>query len=89
MPNFGEIAVQIAIVVGLVNLVKKVTNDKIGSYAMVVALGIGIIISILYSMAFNPMSNEIWFNSVMTGVVVGLSASGLYDLREGYANIKK
>ena len=74
-----DIVVQVAIVMALVNLVKKISGDKLGQYAMLVSMGIAFVVVFLASMP----SPVIWFELVRNSIIVGLTASGLFDLRAG------
>ncbi len=75
--NWLDIVVQVAIVMALVNWVKTLSGDKLGHYAMLVSMGFAFVVVFLATLP-NPI---IWFELVRNSVIVGLSASGLYDLR--------
>jgi len=77
--NWLDIVVQVAIVIALVNLVKKVSGDKLGQYAMLVSMGIAFVVVFLATMP-NPI---IWFELVRNSIIVGLVSCGLFDLRAG------
>ena len=74
--NWGEIAVQVAIVIALVNWIKALTNDKLGFYSVLVAMGVAFAVVFLATMP----NAIIWYELVKNSIIVGLSASGLYTI---------
>jgi len=66
-----EISLAIAITVGLTEVIKR-TNLLADRYKAVVALIVGILVTAL-------MNANINFDIAFTGIIVGLSASGLWS----------
>ena len=64
-----DLAILIAVVSGLTQVFKKAT--WLGKYPEFLALALGVILA-LAGLGFN-------FDALMSGLIVGLSASGLYD----------
>jgi len=74
--NWGELAIQVAIVIALVNWIKALTNDKLGFYSVLVSMGVAFAVVFLASMP----SAIAWYELVKSALIVGLSASGLYTI---------
>ena len=74
--NWLDIVVQIAIVIALTNWVKTLSKDRLGHYAMLVSMGIAFVVVFLATLP-NPV---VWFEIVKNSIIVGLSASGLFDI---------
>ena len=61
-------------IVALVNLGKRFGLD--GKWAILLAVALGV----LLSLAMWAWSDEPWFGAASSGLLLGLGASGLYDL---------
>ena len=73
--DWKEIAFQIPVVIALVTLVKKLTNEKLGQYYMLIALGFAFAV---VGLATADSFNVIEF--VKQSLIVGLSAAGVYNV---------
>jgi len=71
-----DITVQVSIVIALVNLIKKVSGDKLGQYAVLVSMGIAFVVVFLATVP----EAIIWYELIRNAIIVGLTASGLYTL---------
>ena len=78
--NWAEIAVQIAITLALTNFVKTVIKKDIGTYAMLISMALAFIVVLLATIE----GGFVAIAYIKQSVIVGLSACGLYDLRQGY-----
>ena len=78
--NLGEIAVQIAIVIAIVNYVKTASPKILGYWAALVAIGVSFIVVMLNSWIAGSI---VLVNIVRDTFIIGLAASGIYDLRQG------
>ncbi len=67
-----EIAVIIPVIIALGELWKKVFGDKVTKFIPIINLALGIVTSIFYS------GEEIKI-AIFQGIIIGLSASGLYS----------
>ena len=74
--EWGELAVQVAIVIALVNWIKALTNDKLGFYSVLVSMGVAFAVVFLATMP----NAIVWYELVKSSIIVGLSASGLYTI---------
>lgn len=74
--NFGSLIAQVAITVAIVNYVKAASKDKLGFYAILVAIGIGFILTIL---GILPAQID-WLFVIKNTLTIGLSAAGIYKL---------
>ena len=72
--NWGELAFQVAIVIAIVNWIKALSKNKLGSYSVLISMGVAFIVVFLATMP-NPI---VWFELVKSATVTGLSASGFY-----------
>ncbi len=79
--NWAEIAVQIAIVMALVNWIKNIIKKDIGNYAMLISMGVAFIVVLLATIQSGFAAIEY----VKQSIIVGLASCGLYDLRQGYS----
>lgn len=76
--DFGNLVIQIAIVIAVVNYIKVVSKDKLGFYAILVAIGIGFIVTIL-----GVLPAQInWLFVVKNSLTIGLTASGIYKVAD-------
>jgi len=78
--NWAEIAVQIAIAMALTNFIKTVIKKDIGSFAMLISMGLAFIVVFLATFTTGFVVIEF----IKQSIIVGLAACGLYDLRQGY-----
>ena len=74
--NWLDIVIQVAIIIALVNWIKTISGDNLGHYAMLISMGIAFIVVFLATLP-NPI---VWFEIVKNSIIVGLSASGLFDI---------
>ena len=73
--DWKEIAFQIPMVIALVTLVKKLTNEKLGQYYMLIALGFA------FAVVYLAMADSfIVLDFVKQSLIVGLSAAGVYNV---------
>ena len=70
----------VTIIMGLVEFSKKLGVS--GKNLTVLSMALGIIIGMAYRIAQSgtPTDFSGWFNTVIFGLVLGLTASGVYDL---------
>ena len=70
--NFLDITVIVLITVACVEAIKKVTDNKLGQWYMLISAGVG---ALVYAIGM-------YAPDVVKGfIVVGLVASGLYDIK--------
>ena len=74
--NFGALAIQIAITIAVVDFIKNASKDKLGYYAILVAVGIGFILTILGILPAQPD----WLFVVKNTLTIGLVAAGIYKV---------
>ena len=73
--DWKEIAFQIPMVIALVTLVKKLTNEKLGQYYMLITLGFA------FAVVYLAMADSfIVLDFVKQSLIVGLSAAGVYNV---------
>jgi len=73
--DWKEIAFQIPMVIALVTLVKKLTNEKLGQYYMLIALGFA------FAVVYLAMADSfVVLDFIKQSLVVGLSAAGVYNV---------
>ena len=73
--EWGELAFQVAITIAVVTWIKKLTEDKLGHYYMLISMGIA------FAVVFLAMAESfIVLDFVKQSIVVGLSASGVFDV---------
>ena len=72
--SWGELAVQVAIVIALVNWIKALAKDKLGHYSVLVSMGVAFAV-VFVAILPNPI---LWYELVKSALIVGLSASGFY-----------
>lgn len=74
------------LVVGLVELCKRLGAS--GNLCLVLALVFGVLLMLLeqFTVVFPDIAP--WVKAVITGLVIGLSASGLYDLAKKFIPVK-
>ena len=73
--NWGEVAFQVTITIALVTLVKKLTNEKLGQWYMLISVGFGFLVA-----ALGIAENFEILTFIRQGLIVGLSASGVYNI---------
>lgn len=73
--EWQEITFQIAVTIALTTLVKKMTEEKLGHWYMLISIGFGFLVVFL-AMAENFIPLEF----VKQSLIVGLSASGVYNI---------
>jgi hypothetical protein len=73
----------VPIIIALVQALKMVWN-KADRFAPIVSIGLGILITLVAD-----HNSADWSNSLLSGVVYGLSASGLYSGLKSTAHAKK
>ena len=73
--DWKEIAFQIPMVIALVTLVKKLTNEKLGQYYMLIAVGFA------FAVVYLAMADSfVVLDFVKQSLLVGLSAAGVYNV---------
>ena len=73
--NWGEVAFQIPMVIALVTLVKKLTDERLGEKYMLIAMGFACAVVYLgMADSFNLL------DFVRQSIVVGLGAAGVYNV---------
>ena len=73
--DWKEIAFQIPMVIALVTLVKKLTDEKLGEYYMLIAMGFA------FAVVYLAMADSfILLDFIKQSMVVGLSAAGVYNV---------
>lgn len=78
MDNAGVILISTAIVTALVQLMKKTTPlQKIAAWIEWIAIGLGVATFYIYAHAEN-LETTVW-SVISNGLIVGLSAIGLYQ----------
>lgn len=73
--DWKEVAFQIPVVIALVTLIKKLTEDKLGQYYMLIAMGFALAVVYL-SMA----DSFVLLDFIKQSIIVGLSACGVYNV---------
>lgn len=76
--DFGSLVIQIAITIAVVNYIKAASKDKLGFYAILVAIGVGFILTIL---GILPAQID-WLFVIKNTLTIGLSAAGVYKLAD-------
>jgi thiamine transporter ThiT len=61
--------------IAIMEAIKIALNGRLKNYLPLISIVIGIIISILLSAQYG------WVSSIVTGIVIGSAAAGLYDLK--------
>ncbi len=74
--EWGSFIVQMAIVIAVVNYIKVISKDKLGFYAILVAIGIGVIVTVLGVL---PAQIDLLF-VIKNSLALGLGASGIYKV---------
>ena len=69
--DFTDIAIIAAVTLAIVNAIKKATGDTLGQWYMLISAGVG---AALYAIGLYAPDVVIGF------IVVGLVASGVYDI---------
>jgi hypothetical protein len=87
-PPFGSVAVQgvplLAVVMGLVELAKAMGAEK--RRLILISMGIGLVMGVAYMLSLGfPTDYAGWFGVAIYGLGLGLVASGLYKVGEGWA----
>jgi hypothetical protein len=87
-PPFGSVAVQgvplLAVVMGLVEMAKAMGVEK--KALTLVSMGIGLALGVAYMLSLGfPTDYAGWFGVAVYGLGLGLVASGLYKVGEGWA----
>jgi len=73
--DWRELAFQIAMVIALVTLVKKLTDETWGQFYMLIALGFA------FAVVYLAMADSfILLDFIKQSIVVGLSAAGVYNV---------
>ena len=73
--EWGEITFQVAMVIAVVTLIKKLSNDKLGQWCMLIAMGIS------FAIVFLAMAeNFILLDFIKQSIYVGLGAAGVYNI---------
>ena len=73
--EWGEITFQVAMVIAVVTLIKKLSNDKLGQWYMLIAMGIS------FAIVFLAMAeNFILLDFIKQSIYVGLGAAGVYNI---------
>lgn len=68
-----------AIIVAIVQMVKRLFPQWSGRILVLVSLVTGVLLAVGVQLAFDYPSFDTWFRTVLGGLVVGLAASGLFD----------
>jgi hypothetical protein len=79
--DWGEVAVQVAMVIALVTLVKKLTKETLGEWYMLFAVGFAFAIVYLAI-----ADNFILIEFIKQSLMVGLSAAGVYNIANKIGN---
>lgn len=67
------------IVIALVEWTKKLGLK--GNWLLVASMSIGVVLGLSYKLSFHyPATPAEWFESVVYGILLGLVASGIYDV---------
>jgi len=74
--NFGDLAVQIAITIAVVDFIKFACKDKLGYYAILIAFVVGFAITIL---GILPAQFD-WLFIAKNTITIGLAAAGIYKV---------
>jgi hypothetical protein len=83
--NFGDLVVQIAITIAVVDFVKFACKDKLGYYAILIAFVVGFAITIL---GILPAQID-WLFVVKNTITIGLAAAGVYKVVTKIASNEK
>lgn len=83
---FGELnpLLVIVMVIGLVELAKKLGVD--GNKSLTLSMVIGVAFGVAYQLAEMYPAVYPWFGMVVFGLLTGLAASGLYDVGKRFSN---
>ena len=74
--NFGDLIVQIAITIAVVDYIKFASKDKLGYYAILVAFVVGFAVTILGVL---PAQLD-WLFIAKNTITIGLAAAGIYKV---------
>ena len=74
--GWQEAAFQVAVTIALVNWIKTLTEDRLGIYSVLVAMGVAFFVVFLAGLP----GVIVWYELVKSSVIVGLSAAGLYTV---------
>ena len=85
---FGPINIILilAMILGLVQLLKKVGVS--GNWLLLASMAMGIILGVLFQLAAMYPAVSIWLKIAVYGLLLGLTASGLYDIGKQYTTPK-
>lgn len=72
--QWGNLAVQVAIVIAVVDFIKNATKDKLGYYAILVAVGVGFLVTLL---GILPGVVD-WLFVAKNTITIGLASAGIY-----------
>jgi len=76
--DFANLAIQIAITIAIVNYIKALSKDKLGFYSILVAIGVGFILTIL---GILPAQID-WLFVIKNTFTIGLAAAGIYKVAD-------
>jgi len=75
--EWQELAFQVAVVIAIVTWIKKLTEDKLGHYYMLISMGVA------FAIVFLAMADSfVALDYVRNSIIVGLSASGTYNIAD-------
>lgn len=73
--EWGEITFQVAMVIAVVTLIKKLTDEKLGQWYMLIAVGVA------FAIVFLAMAeNFILLDFIKQSIYVGLGSAGVYNI---------
>ncbi len=73
--DWKDILYQVPIVIALVTLIKKLTNEKLGQWYMLIALGFGFAV-----VGLATADSFILLDFIKQSLIVGLTAAGVYNV---------
>ena len=72
----------IIFVVGLVEFIKKFNVQ--GKWLTVAAMVLGVVLMVFYQLGKIYPEVNLWLTVVVTGIMIGATAAGLYDFSKGF-----
>jgi len=73
--DWKDILYQVPIVIALVTLIKKLTNEKLGQWYMLIALGFGFAV-----VGLATADSFVLLDFIKQSLIVGLTAAGVYNV---------
>lgn len=73
--EWAEMAFQVAVSIALVTWIKKLTSETLGHWYMLISMAVAFVVVLL-----SMFDNFVALDYVRQSLIVGLSASGVFDI---------